>query len=105
MNMLELSSAIDFIALDVEKPSKIVAPHAAQKSQHVHHAIDTAGPQSCLFDKAIPPCIRTAYGVADYHANATKFNAQAVIVNQGMVFREVYTILDTHFPINTHACF
>ena len=91
--MFELSSAVDFVAFDVEKPSNIARSHPAQKSQHVRHATNAAGPQSCLFDKAVPPCIRKAYGVADYYANATKFNAQAVIVNQGLVMSEVHTIL------------
>ena len=98
--MFELSSAVDFVAFEVDKPSKIIGPHPAQKSQPVRHPAEATGPQSCLFDKAVPPCIRKAYGVADYHANTTKFNAQAVIVNQGLVMHEVNTILETHFPTN-----
>jgi len=38
--------------------------------------------QDCLFDKAVPPCIRQAYGIKVV-ANATQFNAQTVVVNQG----------------------
>lgn len=39
-------------------------------------------PQKCLADRAVPPCIRKAYGIEDEVSTAAS-NAQAVVVNQG----------------------
>lgn len=39
-------------------------------------------PQKCLAERAVPPCIREAYGLGDLTGSASS-NGQAVIVNQG----------------------
>lgn len=76
-----LADAIDFVAVSTpvrrtrhEQPAEVTAKVATTPS-------DSDDPQACLFDRAVPPCIRTAYGVTGA-ANATSFNGQAVIVNQ-----------------------
>lgn len=54
------------------------------------------GTQDCLFDKAVPPCIRKAYGI-DAQANATAFNAQTVVVNQGFKASDLATFERRYF--------
>ena len=45
-------------------------------------AATTTNPQQCLADRAVPPCIRKAYGLGNATATSSS-NGQAVIVNQG----------------------
>ena len=42
-----------------------------------------ANPQACLANRAVPPCIRKAYGITAEVNNKGNGNSQAVIVNQG----------------------
>ena len=44
---------------------------------------DSTDPQSCLADRAVPPCIRKAYGIENEVSKTGNGNSQAVIVNQG----------------------
>ena len=53
-------------------------------------------PQSCLFDRAVPQCLRKAYGLNGSHASATKFNAQTVVVNQGFKQTDLATFENAH---------
>ena len=86
----KLRAAVDFVA-DNSRPRALV-PTAAPMKQRSSRArarspsspaTTATNPQDCLFDRAIPPCIRTAYGVNSTAATFSGFNAQAVIVNEG----------------------
>ena len=56
---------------------------AQQKSSQTQAGNVASGPQSCLADRAVPPCIRKAYGIVDEVNTKGNTNAQAVVVNQG----------------------
>jgi tripeptidyl-peptidase I len=60
------------------------AAHAAVKtSVKFIKSVKSDNPQSCLADRAVPPCIRKAYGIENEVSKAGNGNSQAVIVNQG----------------------
>ena len=79
-------AAVDFVSRSA--PPRASPPKERRAEKTRPKAAPPAGgakpdPQECLYDKAIPPCLRKAYGLNETSASATDFNAQAVIVNQG----------------------
>lgn len=92
----ELLEAVDFVSVEGAKKSVSmgsVKPRRQEKPARIpikkSVVEDGVGDvQDCLFDKAVPPCLRKAYGVTT-SANATAFNAQTVVVNQGFKHTDV----------------
>eukprot|EP00756_Hemistasia_phaeocysticola_P009952 Hpha_TRINITY_DN14973_c1_g10::TRINITY_DN14973_c1_g10_i1::g.144680::m.144680/K01279/TPP1, CLN2; tripeptidyl-peptidase I len=72
----EVSSALDMVS------SSALVDKAMSKPRREHRKPQLqADPQKCLATRAVPPCIRTAYGLGNTTA-VSKDNSQAVIVNQ-----------------------
>jgi tripeptidyl-peptidase I len=71
-----------------EKLKRLKKRHAKRRaaaggSRTSELIVSSEDPQSCLADRAVPPCIRKAYGISSEVNTKNNGNSQAVIVNQG----------------------
>jgi tripeptidyl-peptidase-1 len=75
-------ASIDFVA-GLNRTVRAAAPRRQRttRSAAANPPAVRAGPQSCLAERAVPPCIRSAYGLGAT-VGGTANNSMAVIVNQ-----------------------
>lgn len=80
-----LQNVVDFVSVSSFSPSSSSSAARSRKSWPAKEKTGqrvSKDPQDCLFDRVDPKCLRDAYGI-QLVANATDFNAQTVVVNQG----------------------
>ena len=79
-----VANAIDTLA-GMPRPNPATPP---LRRSHRSRAALGPDPQSCLADRAVPPCLRKAYGIVNETASAPG-NGQAVVVNQGYKYTDL----------------
>ena len=97
-----LRSYVDFISgiPSTKRKTKVRRPSLLSRRK----PSSSDDPQSCLADRAVPPCIRKAYGIEN-EISTNENNSQAVIVNQGYklsdlkAFCSQYNLKDCDFSI------
>jgi len=93
-----LRDVVDMVAgvpKDASFTSSSEAKEVRGPVQKAARAQKSGGPQDCLNDRAVPPCLRTAYGLNDTRASHPD-NLQTVVVNEMYKHSDLATFLSQY---------